>query len=335
MLKYTDLKDDKRKVLRDIIPLPKPFTLLIEPSSLCNFRCKMCFQSARDQGSFRDKRSNMSMECFQKVINQAKNWQGHKFKVLKLCLYGEPFMNPHFSEMLRIAKAANIAERIETTTNASLLTETLCRSLVEDRLDYLRVSIYSAIPEKHLAITESTITTTKIHANLQLLQRIKKETNSMQPFVAVKMLDTYNSEENEAFKDKYCDVADEIYIDQPHSWVDINDEKFMDQIYDNKSEIKQTLSERYACPMPFTTLAVRSNGDVAPCCVDWYGGTTIGSIYQQSLAEIWQGDALYNLRKLQLTKRNSENISCRGCSVYKSDYYTRDNIDGVSIDKLK
>ncbi len=42
--------------------------------------------------------------------------------------------------MLRIAKEANIAERIETTSNASLLTEEFCRELVLYGLDYLRVS---------------------------------------------------------------------------------------------------------------------------------------------------------------------------------------------------
>ena len=39
MLKYTQLKNANRQNLRDVLPLGKPFTLLVEPSSLCNFKC--------------------------------------------------------------------------------------------------------------------------------------------------------------------------------------------------------------------------------------------------------------------------------------------------------
>ncbi|MBP2630520.1 MAG: Radical domain protein [Firmicutes bacterium] len=332
MIKFTELKETSRKVLRDVIPLAKPFTLLIEPSSLCNFRCKMCFQSAKEQGEFKNKRSNMTIECFEKIVEQVKAWQGDKFKVLKLCIYGEPFINSAFSKMLHIAKETNIAERIETTSNASLLTEDLCRELVLYGLDYLRVSIYSAIPEKHAEITHSNIPMQKIYDNLEMLKRIKKEMKSDKPFVAVKMLDTY-SDENQVFQKMYQSVADEIYLDQPHNWVQPSKEGFIDKLYDEVPTLQK--SKRIACTMPFTTLAVRSNGDVAPCCIDWYGGTNIGNIYNRTLSEIWNGENLYQMRVLQLTDRKKENISCRNCEFYKSNYYTRDNIDGFPVEKLR
>ncbi len=334
MIKYTELKDTKRKVLREVIPLPKPFTLLIEPSSLCNFKCKMCFQSAKEQGDFKAKRSNMTMECFEKIMHQAKSWQGEKFKVLKLCIYGEPFMNPHFSEMLKIAKRAEIAERIETTSNVSLLTEELCRNLVRNGLDYLRVSIYSAIPEKHSEITNSNVPMQRIYDNLKMLKRIKEEMHSEKPFLAIKMLDTF-SDENKIFEEVYRDIADELYLDQPHNWVQPAEDTFIDKLYENQAFPTVSREPRIACTMPFTTLAVRSNGDVSPCCVDWYGGTNIGNVYSESLKEIWEGDKLYNMRVLQLTNRKQENISCRNCEVYLNSYYSRDNIDGFPVEKLR
>jgi hypothetical protein len=39
MIKYTELKSTNRQNLMEVLPLAKPFTVLIEPSSLCNFRC--------------------------------------------------------------------------------------------------------------------------------------------------------------------------------------------------------------------------------------------------------------------------------------------------------
>lgn len=334
MMKFTELKSTERKILKDVIPLDKPFTLLIEPSSLCNFKCKMCFQSA-DNKEFVAKRSNMSMECFEKIMKDCGNWPGGKLKVLKLCIYGEPFMNPEFLRMLENAKGAGIAERIETTTNGSLLTEEICRGLIENGLDYLRVSIYSAISEKHKQITESTVPMEKIYENLDMLKKIKKELGSKTPFVAAKMLDTFDKSENVVFKEKYSEVADEVYLDQPHNWVQVDDNSFIDKIHDENSMAESIKAERKACPMPFTTLAVRSNGDVSPCCIDWYGGTTVGNVKEQTIEELWKGDMLYAFQCMQLQNRKSENISCRNCEVFANKFYMLDDVDGVDIKALR
>ena len=334
IVRYTELKNTKRHNLADVIPLEKPYTLLIEPSSSCNFRCRMCFQSAA-QEKFKDKRHAMDMGLFRRVIAQAQEWSGERFKVLKLCIYGEPFTNPHFTEMLRLAHEADIADRIETTSNASLLTEEICRGLVRGGLDYLRVSIYSAIPQKHLEITDSNVPMQRVHDNLAMLQRIKREMGSERPFIACKMLNTFDEAENQIFRDAYADVADEIYIDEPHSWVEIDGEQFIDRLYgDDMAKVERKMTGRAACPMPFTTLAVRSDGAVSPCCNDWYGGTNLSNVQEETLAEIWNGWKLYDFQVMQLEKRNHENISCRGCSVYKSAHYTRDDIDDVSVTQL-
>lgn len=339
MISYSKLKDQSRKILREVIPLKKPFTLLIEPSNLCNFKCIQCFQSISNENRFSRNKKNMTMECFQKILNNMKSWDGDKIKVLKLSLYGEPFMNPNFCEMLRIAKEADIAERIETTSNVSLLNEEICKKLVEHQLDYIRVSIYSSIQEQHIKITNNNIDINKIHENLAILQRIKKMMNSEKPFVAVKMLDTF-SEENEAFLKMYKDVADEIYIDQPHNWIPYEDKNFIDCLYECDSEkVKNNLekqkSKKYACTMPFFTLAVRSNGDVSPCCIDWVGDTIIGNVLEETLPDIWKGNKMYEFWKMQLENRKDENNSCRKCEYYLSEYYIRDNVDGVSIEKLE
>ena len=145
------------------------------------------------------------------------------------------------------------------------------------------------------------------------------------------MLDTF-SEENEIFIDKYKDIADEIYIDQPHNWVQPEDETFIDKLYGEKPDIKKI--KKSACPMPFTTLAIRSNGEVAPCCIDWYGGTNLGNIYDEKLQEIWEGKSLYYFQVMQLESRNYENVSCRNCEFYLNPYYCLDDIDGLSVEKL-
>lgn len=339
MIKYTELKSTKRQNLMEILPLSKPFTILIEPSSLCNFRCIQCFQSIKADNYFTQNRINMPFERFKKIIKQLQDWPGPKLKVLKLSLYGEPLITPDFCEMLRIAREADIAERIETTTNASLLTREIAEKLVEYQLDYVRVSIYAAEQHRHEEITGTKIGIKTIHNNLKTLQEIKKNKNSKKPFISPKMLDAYN-EENERFIKMYQDVADEVYIDKPHNWIKVDDTEFIKDYYKDDlknavDDLKQNSTQRVACPMPFTTMAVRSNGDVAPCCVDFIGGTNLGNADADNLQEIWNSDKWFEFQKMQLEGRKNENYSCARCDIYKSDHYTRDNIDGFPVEKLR
>lgn len=339
MIRYTALKNTNRHDLREVIPLAKPFTLLIEPTSLCNFRCVQCFQSLKQDNYFTRNRKNMPLERFEKIIQQLKEWPGEKLKVLKLSLYGEPLVNKDFCEMLRIAKEADAADRIETTSNVSLLTPEVARKMVEYQLDYLRVSIYSADTERHREITSSPVTPEQIHNNLAVLKQIKAELGSERPFVSPKMLDTFDEKQNQAFMSMYQDVADELYLDKPHNWIQTEEESFVDRIYGEDTgkaaeDFKKNSSARIACPMAFTTMAVRCNGDVSPCCVDFIGGTNLGNMEENSLQEIWNSQKWLDFQIMQLENRKHENSSCARCDIFQSDHYTRDNIDGFPVEKL-
>jgi radical SAM protein with 4Fe4S-binding SPASM domain len=339
MIKYTALPVTNRQSLKDVLPLAKPFTVLIEPTSVCNFRCIQCFQSIKTDSYFTETRAHMPLDLFQRVIAQLEQWPGATLKVLKLSLYGEPMVNPKFSEMVRIAKAANIAERVETTTNASLLTRAMAEQLVEHQLDYARVSIYGSDDAQHKAVTASRMSLDAIRENLRVLQEVKRQAGSERPFVSCKMMDSYG-EDNVKFTQMFRDVADEVYIDKPHNWIKVDGGDFIKTYYKENvqsaiSDAAQHSMERVACPMAFTTMAVRSNGDVSPCCVDFIGGTNLGNVVQLSLQELWKSDAWFEFQRMQLQDRKHENSSCARCDVWRSDHYTRDNIDGFPVEKLR
>lgn len=341
MLKYTELKNHNRQNLRDIIPLKKPFTLLVEPSNYCNFRCISCFQSIQADNYLKEHRGLMALDTYRVVLDQFRAWEGDKLKVLKLSLYGEPFTNPDFCEMLRLAKEAGIAERIETTTNASLITEGIAEKLVAYGIDYIRVSIYGGNQKRYEEVTNTeNVSMEAIYQNLRRIQGLKKARGLEKPFVSAKMLDTF-TEENQEFLDRFSSVADEAYIDKPHNWVAHEEKSFIGSLYKEgqqealKKDLEKTVSGRVACPMPFTTLAIRSDGAVSPCCVDWVGGTNLGNILNENIQDIWNGEGMYQFRKMQLENRRCENPSCRNCELVQNDYYTRDNIDGFPVEKLR
>ena len=82
-------------------------------------------------------------------------------------------------------------------------------------------------------------------------------------------------------------------------------------------------------------MVVRSNGAVSPCCVDFIGGTNLGSVDEQDLKGIWLSDRWFEFQKMQLEGRKEENYSCARCDIYTSDHYTRDNIDGFPVARLR
>ena len=339
MIKYTELHKTDRKALLDVLPLEKPFTILIEPSSQCNFRCVQCFQSLKEKSYFSETKGNMAIERFRHVLDQLAAWPGPKIKVLKLTIYGEPLMNPAFPEMVRLAIASKVAERVEMTTNASLLKPAIAEQLVAAGLDYNRVSIYGTTQEKHESITGSKTHLEAIRNNLAALQDIKRKSGLDRPFVTCKTLDTFCAEENNFFLELFKPVADEVYLDKPHGWIRVEEKDFIEGYYGEavgkaKADLRATSSKRTACPMPFTTMAVRINGDVSPCCVDFIGGTILGNVDQTSLRDLWHSKAWFNFQKMHLENRMRENPSCARCEIYLSNHYTKDTVDGFPVERL-
>lgn len=316
--KFTQLRNTSRHNLIDLIPLNKPFTITIDICSLCNFKCEQCIQNSKSENLF-NKRV-MTLEEFKKIVDDLKKWDGEKIKVIKLYNCGEPLLNPKFGEILKYLHDSNVTERIDLTSNCSLLTEEFSKYMVEYELDYLRVSIYSPIQEINNNITNTTIDVEKIYNNLLQLKKVKAERNSKKPFVAIKMFETDNEEEKQLFLNKYSNVADELFFEKLHNFsgsVDINSVK----------KVNKKCKE--ICPWPFYSLNIQSNGDVTCCCVDWLNQTKVGNVFEEKIEEIWNGKNLYNFRIMQIEKKRFENECCKNCNVFLSDDFTVDDIDDL------
>jgi len=318
--KYSQLKD-ARIDLRGAIPLKKPFTILFDPASLCNFRCECCYYNIPDLYSFMPK-GYLKFEDFKKIVDDLADWEGEKIKVVRLVGFGEPFINKNTGEMVKYLKQKEVAERIEITSNGSLLNASVSQQLIDTGLDYLRVSIYAASQERHEAVTRNKIDIDVIRRNVSELRRLRIEQGREKPFIYVKMLDSFDGTENQRFFDRYTDIADEISLEQPHHWLS-NDNPARDVL------------QRVVCPQPFKMLSIRCNGDVIVCDPDWKNNTKVGNALKEPVKSIWNGEAMHEFRKMQLERRRWENESCRQCTFLANDNYVFDNLDGVSPDVLK
>ncbi len=314
--RYSQLKTS-RIDLGSAIPLRKPFTLLFEPASLCNFRCICCYYNNPDVYSHMPK-GVMKFEDFKKIAEDLASWEGEKIKVIRIIGFGEPLINRDTGKMVETLKRLDVADRIEITSNGSLLTPAVSRQLIDAQLDYLRISIYAVSQERHEAVTRSKIAIEKIASNVAQLRRLRDVRKREKPFIYVKMLDSFDEEENRRFFDRYADLADEVALEQPHSWLS------------NDNAPVQVSAEKAICPQPFKMLSIRCNGDVIVCDPDWKNNTKVGNALEETVKDIWNGKALCDFWKMQLENRRWENESCRNCTFLANKEYVLDDLDGVS-----
>ena len=116
---------------------PFPLYILIEPTSICNLSCIMCFQS--DQ-SFRTKEymGMMDLGMFKDIVDQAVE---NNCKFLTLASRGEPTLHKDFGKMLEYCKDKFLELKINT--NATKMSKELSYEILEAGVDIVVFSVDS------------------------------------------------------------------------------------------------------------------------------------------------------------------------------------------------
>lgn len=330
-----------RSPLRDMLPLRKPLSLFIEPTNVCNFRCTPCVHGSENTRNDLKPLRHMEMVLYNKLVRELQQWSGARLKLLRLAMLGEPFTNPDFCSMVRIAKDSNIAERVDTFSNGSLLTEEVSARLIDSGLDLIRISIYAANDEHHREVTKTKVSVATIRDNVKRLRDMRDALGKATPRISVKMFDTY-SEENDRFFDLYRGIADDIGLERVHNATNYSGNDLVNMYYHDRDkenraheEYVNSLNEgRIACARPFMAMVINNIGDCLMCTHDPVKATKIGNAYDNTLQELWNGPNMFKFRKMHLENRKQENRLCANCDWFKL-FPEEDNVDGFPIERLR
>ena len=331
---YSELRNFSRRSLAPLLPLPLPFGMFIEPTNVCNFRCRFCPESFSDYNEIVGGRQHMDFALFEQIVGQIKTMG--RLKVLRFYMLGEPLLNPDLIRMIKLANDAGIAERTELTTNATALTADKSRGLIDSGLTYLRVSIYASTQERSEFVTQSRLPVARIHANVRTFREIRDASGAERPHLYVKMIDSGVEEENAAFLAQYEPLADECVLEKPMNWNGYENRDVLDSVYVDQAQREKVVSRnlfpfpKKICPFPFYTMVLNANGDVTACCVDWNKNTRVGNVRETPLSEIWHGENFRELRRLHIENRRHENASCRNCTYL---FTVPDNLDDLSAEE--
>nr|WP_157237587.1 radical SAM/SPASM domain-containing protein [Beggiatoa alba] len=110
----------------------------IEPTTYCNFHCGFCCGRQMTQ-------NHLSLSHFQQFLQRFPNIQH-----LELQGEGEPFLNPHFFEMVALAEAKAI--NISLITNGSCFSQSVIEKILNSRIRSIRISLETTNAEKFKAI---------------------------------------------------------------------------------------------------------------------------------------------------------------------------------------
>jgi radical SAM protein with 4Fe4S-binding SPASM domain len=313
------------------LPLAVPVSMHIDPCNLCNFRCVFCptgdVELTKSVNRFK---GMMSKELFFKIIDDCEfmtKRAGKKIKLLHLYKDGEPLLNRDFISMAKYAKDKNVADVVATTSNGSLLTEELSSALILTGIDSIRISIEHINDSGYERITKTFSDFNAIKSRIHFLYKEKKRQKSNLKII-IKINDSnLSTKEKKEFIKIFRPLCDEIKIDTLMGW-SMSDRKDFTLGLPVKTAMNSftPLTEKNACPEPFSKLAINADGTVSVCCVDWSYATVVGDIKNQSLYKIWHGKQLNEFRIAHLSGRRSALLACADCQYLKG-FPASENID--------
>ena len=318
---------ENRVKLEDVIPLKTPFTIFIDPSDKCNFKCSFC-PAGNIEIMKNTKGRNygfIDFQLYKKIIDDISGFPD-KVKVIRLYKDGEPLLNPKFPDMVEYAKKSNCSEKVDTTTNGSLLNKDLSLKIIDSGLDKLVISVEGINEEQYLNFSNIKIDFDKFVKNIEFFYKNKGNCE-----VYVKTAgDTLNDKEKEKFYNIFGEISDRIFIENIiPAWPEYN---IKNDISNFKGGIfQQEPEDKLVCPHVFYLMCVNSNGTVSACSVDWAHKILVGDTNNENIVDIWNSKKFNDFRLMFLKKKIKTHPVCSNCGQLK--YGIIDNIDN-HIDKI-
>ena len=323
---------ENRTKLETVIPLSIPFIINVDPADTCNFQCKFCPTGDRALMKKTPGRNHgiMGFELYKKIIDGICEFD-KPIKVLRLYKDGEPLLNHRMAEMIRYAKEKRCAERIDTTTNASLLNPKRNLEIIKAGLDRINISIEGVNSKQYLEFSNYKINFDKLVENIRHFYKNRKNCEMIIKING----DNISDDDEKKFYEIFGDIADGVYIEHIMScWpefelkgVEVNQEF---GIYG------QEIKEVQVCPYVFYSFSINSDGTASACFLDWYRKLIIGDAKRESVKYIWNGEKLLEYQKMFLMKKRKEHPVCSECG--QMSHGLPDDIDAYAemlLDRLE
>lgn len=300
------------KLLRRPVVWGVPMSVSIEPTTSCNLRCPECPSGLR---SFTRPTGILEEAAFHKIIDEL----APDLSYLLFYFQGEPFLHPHFTDLVRYA--SNNGIYTATSTNAHYLDDAQSRATIESGLDRLIISIDGTTPETYESYRIGGQLDKVIEGTKNIL-KWKKKLKSNTPHVIFQFLVVRPNEHQIA---QVKALGKELGVDevrlktaQIHDFKEGNPlipsiDKYSryTQLGNGEYTLKNKLSNE--CWKLWSSSVITWDGRVVPCCFDKDANHQMGNLMEETFRSLWVNKSYMTFRDAVLRSRSSIDI-CQNCT---------------------
>jgi len=289
----------------------KPVVYNIETTNACNMKCEMCPRTTMMTRRVK----TLDRATFLKIVDQIQPHSEHlwglweKFvkdeygipgdamsenhfflyiipRVLQLHGYGDPLLDKHMSEYIKVLTQRNIPSYF--SCNPANIEVDKMTEMFENGLSYVKYSLESVDDILHKKIRgEASNFTESYRRILKLLEA--KARNKFRTAVVITMLDLNRAgqrEEYEQLKEAFKGLDVYIYIKS-------EDQQWYRKDYHGTGSIHWS----EFCKHPWMSMTIKSNGEAAMCMEDFNNEIILGDATKESLYDIWNGKKYEKFRR--------------------------------------
>lgn len=291
----------------------RPSILWIDTVSACNLRCPFCPTTYAPKNV----KGAMKLDLFKSIIDQISEFTLESY----LFQTGEPLLNKNIGEMVEYMSRKGMSSIMHT--NGTLWTREKAERLFDAGLSFVSFSFdgYDAQTyEKSRVRGNFEDTIERIKAVLE----VKKRRGHSRPYVRIQSL--VPAEANDRFSDELRREFMERFRGLP---VDEFDREVISNLAHDlpageiyQPEKPMTPEERKArgyrfkpCTRLWSSLTIRYDGKVVPCCADFETRIPIGDATKDPILKIWNDKPIQALREKHVRHDLSDYPLCASCDV--------------------
>jgi radical SAM protein with 4Fe4S-binding SPASM domain len=290
--RYKYNKYPELKIVDDFPPC-----IQIEPASICNYRCIMCYQIDK---SFSNKSNGymgyMDLNLYKNIIDQIEG----RVEAVTLASRGEPLLNKDFIKMLEYSSGKFLGFKINT--NASLLSEKLSHAILSN-LDV--GTIVFSIDAADKALYEKIRVNgdfEKVMRNISMFKEIKEKYYKTSKIVTrvsgVKLNDDQDIHEMEKI---WLQYVDQTGFTNYTPW---------QSSYENSANDITS-----PCTELWRRMFVWQDGIVNPCDYDYKSTLSVGEATETKISNLWNSDKYKELRNSHLELKRESKSPCNQCPM--------------------
>ena len=273
-----------------------PLVMLVEPTSICNLRCQMCFQSDDSFSRDRSLMGRMEFGLFQQIIDEMA---AHGCDSLVLASRGEPTLHPRFADMLAYASPRVLD--VKMNTNATRLDEPLCHRILQAEPNLVVFSADSEDPAQYEEIRKGA-RFDQVLENVRRFRDIRAKQYPNSRTTTRVSATLFRKDQNaEAIRSFWSELVDQVAV---HSaW------PFWDSYNAPLSEVTNP------CGLLWERMFIWWDGVCNPCDIDYKSHLAMGKLdARTSIQEIWRGEKAQNFRRLHENSQKNSCVPCNRCS---------------------